>query len=310
MARARSPITSPWQNEIEPMPSAHHHNCFSTDALVAHGCRYASMAGMKKSYLFMALDAGIVAMRTFACWCPACMQAIGRGEGSLDSSLCCAGCVSPHLKWQERSAARTDANGLANARMRAQVHARKLAGQLEHALQTNARVLVAVQNRGEDDEDQYWLGWAKGVVERHTSSGTVPGTRTRYDAGDLEVEVEWMQRDVSGGDERRTFRVWAATAGEGGAEADPGPLAGKTYTFNSTELRGAVGLVLEPVAPVGGAPLGVVARVRRQAAVAGDAARRALPGVAQAVHDVMALAPRELWTISSADENVILSHCW
>ena len=119
-----------------------------------------------------------------------------------------------------------------------------------------------------------------------------------------------MQRDVSGGDERRTFRAWAATAGVGGAEADPGPLAGKTYTFNSTELRGAVGLVLEPVAPVGGAPLGVVARVRRQAAVAGDATRRALPGVAQAVHDVMALAPRELWTISSADENVILSNCW
>ena len=53
------------------------------------------MEGMKKSYLFMALDAGIVAMRTFACWCPACMQAIGRGQGSLDSHLCCTGCVSP-----------------------------------------------------------------------------------------------------------------------------------------------------------------------------------------------------------------------
>ena len=268
------------------------------------------MAGMKKSYLFMAIDAGVVAMRTFACWCPACMQAIGRGEGSLDSSLCCSGCVSPHLAWQERSVARTDAAGLANSRKKAQGHARKLASQLQRALASSARVLVAVQNRGEDDVDQYWLGWATRVVQTHDTSGTVPGTRTRYDAGDLEIEVDpWLQRDVSGGDERRTFRTWEATAAHAGVEVDAGPVAGKTYTFNSTELR-AVGLELEPVAPVGGAPLGVVARVRRAAAAAGDAARRRIPGVAQAVHDVVAPAPRVLWIISAADENVILSNCW
>ena len=78
---------------------------------------------------------------------------------------------------------------------------------------------------------------------------------------------------------------------------------------NSTELR-AVGLTLEPVGPVGGAPLGVVARVRRAAAAAGDAARRRLPGVAQAVHQQLAPAPRELSVISPADENVILANCW
>ena len=259
----------------------------------------------------MALEAGIVAMRTFACWCPACMQAVGRGEGSLDSNLCCTGCVSPHLKWHERSCARTDAAGLANARKKAQTHARKLAGQLTASLATNPRVLVAAQNRGEDDEDQYWLGWAKRVVTTHTDSGTVPGTRTRFDAGDLEIEVEWLQRDASGGDERRTFRKWEATKADPttGAVADPGPMAGKIYTFNSTELR-AVSLVLEPVGPVGGAPLGVVARVRRAAAAAGDAARRRLPGVAQAVHQQLAPAPRELSVISSADENLILGNCW
>lgn len=144
---------------------------------------------MKKSYLFMALDAGVAALRVFACWCPACMQAIGRGKGSLDSNLCCTGCTSPHLVWHERSCARTDAAGLANSRMKAQTHARQLAGQLERALKTNARVLVAVQNRGEDDEDRYWLGWATKVVKTHTESGTVPGSRTRYDKNDLEIEV-------------------------------------------------------------------------------------------------------------------------
>ena len=90
----------------------------------------------------------------------------------------------------------------------------------------------------------------------------------------------------------------------------PGPVLGRVYTVNSTELR-AVDLVLEPVGPVGGAPLGVVARVRRSAAVAGDAARRRLPGVAQALpQDVLAPPPRELWILSAADENVILSNCW
>ena len=118
-----------------------------------------------------------------------------------------------------------------------------------------------------------------------------------------------MMRDVSGGEERRRFRTWEKTE-VNGVVVDPGPVEGQTYTFNSTELR-AVGLELEPVAPVGGAPLGVVARVRRAAAVACDTTRRAyMPGVAHAVHEVVAPEPRALWTISAADENVILSHCW
>jgi hypothetical protein len=122
------------------------------------------MAGMKKSYLYMALAEGIVAMRVFACWCPACMQAVGRGVGSLDSSLKCTGCISPRLTWQERSCARNDPSGVANARQLAQRHARQLASQLQRALNTSTvRVLVAVQNRGEDDEDQYWLGFATRV---------------------------------------------------------------------------------------------------------------------------------------------------
>jgi hypothetical protein len=251
--------------------------------------------------------------------------------------------------WQERSCARTDSAGVANARQKAQGHARQLAGQLQRALaSTGRRVLVAVQNRGEDDEDQYWLGYAtrvtshcshhvliklyhhssqpshditspeyrpgfigRRVVKVHTETGTVCGTRVRYDKDDLEIEIEpWLQRDVSGGDERRTFRPWEASPGDeaAGFAADPGPVTGRVYTVNSTELR-AVGLELEAVAPVGGAPLGVVARVRRTAAVAGETRR--LQGVMRAVHaEVAAPRLRELWTISSADENLILGHCW
>ena len=98
----------------------------------------------------------------------------------------------------------------------------------------------------------------------------MPGdSRLRFTKDDFVIQIEpWLQRDVSGGDERRTFRTWERTSAdeEAGLAADPGPVAGQVYTVNSTELR-AVGLTLEPVAPVGGAPLGIVARVRRSAAV-------------------------------------------
>ena len=270
------------------------------------------------------------------------MQAVGRGQGSLDSNLRCTECVSPHLPWSERACTRQDAAGLANARKKAQAYARQLASQLERRLRSG-RVLVAVQNRGEDDPDQYalaiksrtsdlhmscalcpqphchqrsscryWLGWATRVVKTYTDSGYLPGGRVRYNQGDLEIEIEpWLTRDVSGGDERRVFRNWAATSADeaAGQAADSGPEAGRVYTVNSTELR-AVDINLQPVGSVGGVPLGVVARERRHAAVMCDARRRSLPGVAQLVREVVAAAPRELWEISAADENCILSNCW
>ena len=40
-----------------------------------------------------------------------------------------------------------------------------------------------------------------------------PGTqgRVRYDKGDVEFEVQWYARDISGGDERRIFKLWKST---------------------------------------------------------------------------------------------------
>ena len=54
-----------------------------------------------------------------------------------------------------------------------------------------------------------------------------------YDAGDVEVVVEWFQRDISGGEERRIFKAWEADEEAG----DAGPETDRIYTFNSTELR-------------------------------------------------------------------------
>ena len=52
------------------------------------------------------------------------------------------------------------------ARAKTLAHARYLAEQLKRKLseQSNQPVWVAVQNRGENDPDQYWIGKALGIV--------------------------------------------------------------------------------------------------------------------------------------------------
>ena len=108
-----------------------------------------------------------------------------------------------------------------------------------------------------DDADQYWVGRALRVVKVYTEPGSVAGTvgRARYDAGDCEIAVQWFQRDVSGGSERRTFKVWAADEEAG----DAGPVDGETYTFNSTELR----LINTPSASAGAIQLEMRPRLLR-----------------------------------------------
>ena len=124
-----------------------------------------------------------------------------------------------------------------------------------------------MQNRGEDELDQYWVGRALRVEKVYTEPGSVAGTagRVRYDVGDCEIAVHWFQRDVSGGSERRTFKLWAADE----EAADAGPVDGETYTFNSTELRlintpsasaGAIQLEMRPLPGVGAVPLNIVQR--------------------------------------------------
>ena len=96
--------------------------------------------------------------------------------------------------------------------------------------------------------------------------------------------MEWFQRDISGGDERRIFKLWTADE-----EAnDAGPVAGRTYTCNSTELR-TIGDNIEMtwLPPVGGVPLNIVRRGEARAA-AGTARQNwqgALPGMVRRVQE-------------------------
>jgi hypothetical protein len=246
---------------------------------------YASLVNMQKTFCFMALSPGVVAQRAFACWCPAFLHAARRGQGSMDSNLVVKDCERKQ-QWFERSVEREDAAGVANARSRTRAHAKACADQLVRALRADSGgVWVAVQNRGEDYPDQYWIGRATRIVKTHTTTGTVQGSgRARYNPGDLEIEVEWLDRTIDDS-ERRTFELWEAPAGS------------PAFTFNSTELR-RVKVELEVVHPPR-QELNVVARQRRLRNAA----------VVRHERNVSAPAPTRRWTIAAAEENIILSNC-
>ena len=125
-----------------------------------------------------------------------------------------------------------------------------------------------------------------------------------YGKGDAEVEVEWFQRDMSGGDERRIFRRWAADAETG----DAGPVEGEVYTFNSTQLRaieGKTGIEMQLQLPVGGVPLKQVQPARAVA----QAAMKKIRNIVCRKQQQHATPPAQLWEIPAASERLILDIC-
>ena len=231
--------------------------------------------------------------------------------------------------------ARSDAAGVASSKARTRHLSRSLRDQLKaHFAKSTNAVWVAVQNRGEDDPDQYWIGRAVALRPPFQTGGSVAGTggRVRYDPGDMEIEVEWFDRDVSGGDERRIFKAWrpgadttpatAAAVGRGGsggggrgrgggrrggrgaAEAGAAaegaaPEGPAVLTFNSSELR-MINVEMQLVAPLGGgAALDVVRRYRSGRApghrtARTDAARRPARSAVGDPHRERALNPRSM----------------
>ena len=236
----------------------------------------------------------------------------------MDSSYRCVECETwrhstegDDLPWKETSVARTDANGQANRKARVLAQSRSLRDQLLRKWQQdNAPIWVAVENRGEEDEDSYWIGKATKVVKRYESAGSVG--RVRYDVGDLEIAVEWFHRDVgAGGDERRVFKRWVRN--DALTPPDPGPLAGQVYSFNSTELR-AINVAMQPVAGIGGPALEVVRREvlprpRRVTQVPARLGTYAQNGIAYRARQQRAEPPEQLWEIPAGDEDLILRRC-
>ena len=138
----------------------------------------------------------------------------------------------------------------------------------------------------------------------------------RYDVGDLEIAVEWFERDSSGGDERRTFKAWAASEEAG----DAGPAEGHEYTFNSTELRlisrsgltagNAIALEMCPLPPVGGVQLNIVQRSSARLSKQPRPGYRNPTNVTYQATNVRADPPQQLWEISTGSERAALDNCW
>ena len=165
------------------------------------------------------------------------------------------------------------------------------------------------------DEDRYWIGRATKAVKTHDSAGSVG--RMRYGPGDVEIAVEWFHRDEgAGGHERRVFKRWARN--DALTPPDPGPLEGKVYSFNSTELR-AIHVAMQPMAGIDGAALNVVrrevlparssSRATRVPTRLGDYATGAQSGIAYRAHEQRAEPPEQLWEIPAGDEDLILRRC-
>ena len=263
---------------------------------------YDSIPGIKKTFLFMPVRQGVVLERKFACWCAPCMQASAPGEGSMDSNCRCVECKS-NLPWKETGVDRSDATGIANGRKDALALAHSLAEQLEGKFkQSTNSVWVAVQNRGEEESDQYFIGKAVRIVKTFQEAGSVG--RTRYDKGDMEIEVEWYHRDISGGDERRIFKRWMRDEEAG----DPGPDEKTTYTFNSTQLR-SIGVKMQLVPPVGGVPLEVVREEARPVRLAAKAAGQNVRNILFTARKQRATPPEQLWEIPTGEESEILLRC-
>mmetsp|Transcript_3312 Transcript_3312/g.8239 ORF Transcript_3312/g.8239 Transcript_3312/m.8239 type:complete len:726 (+) Transcript_3312:2193-4370(+) len=270
---------------------------------------YDTLPGIKKTFQFMPVREDVTLMRSFACWCTKCMLSWAPGEGSMNSNYQCEDCESPSLNWKEASIGRADAAGISNARQRSLNKARSLTKQLQAHFQKSTKPLwVAVQNRGEHDEDQYWIGRATGIEKVHDKASSVGGSvgRVRYDAGDCEIAVQWFERDECGGDERRIFKAEKHANGQL-----------KLGTFNSTELRlislsdnvsapAAIHLEMQPLEPVGGVPLNIVRASPRLSNVPRPNYR-----VAHHVCTTRADPPNQLWEIISVgSERAILDNCF
>lgn len=166
---------------------------------------------------------------------------------------------------------------------------------------------------------RYWIGRALHVVKVHDKAGSVAGSggRVRFDVGDCEVAVEWFQRDISGGDERRVFKLWAPQG-----ETD----SGSVHTFNSTELRlislphglvsprSAIHLEMQPLPLVGNAPLNIVQRTiagtSRSSTRLGCLPRPNYRNVVYHASTTRAEPVQQLWEISAGSERAVLENCF
>ena len=99
-------------------------------------------------------------------------------DEGMTSDYRCEECTSDGLAWDETTCALEGLTGIANERAVSLAKARELTRQLQnHFEQSTTAVWIAVQNRGEDDPDQYWLGRALRIKKVYEEAGSVGRVR-------------------------------------------------------------------------------------------------------------------------------------
>ena len=96
-------------------------------------------------------------------------------------------------------------------------------------------------------------------------------------------------------------------------------MEGKTYTFNSVELRlictptasqGAIQLEMRPLPPVGNGPLKTIQHGQRGSARLAQVVRPNYRNVLYQAHEQRADPPEQLYEITTGSERAVLDNCW
>jgi hypothetical protein len=207
---------------------------------VDHGC----CEDIRESRSFLATSSsgkGIVLMRKWDCWCDACLQISGRGEGNMSGRHCptmnrklsqleVQGCVGPGqgLKnvFDERQVKPLQ-KGSTQERVEAEHFGREL------VLKGKVGDFVGIQNRAEDEDDTFWVAQ---LVDSQQGNKAHPHIYERVTERHKQIEHEGVKVGLNRGEYAFTVRFLERDA------SDPNrmtflPPSGPVRLVNSSELR-------------------------------------------------------------------------
>jgi hypothetical protein len=168
------------------------------------------LVGISSSYQYFMLREGEVLMRTYSCWCPACLDVAvaGPGVGTRLNSRYevheCAKGADPLYRWRNASCRAKIGPGASSPDKRAREQGHKLAV----GAKPGRWVLVEAFN---DEVDEMWLGrtvafgaFGSDACCKQHNEGQKNVYGTRFNTGDYMVAVQWYER-LGESAERREF---------------------------------------------------------------------------------------------------------
>lgn len=198
---------------------------------------YSTLEMQKQTFSYFMLAPGVHGRRQLSCFCTYCFNALGRGQGSMDSNMHVRGCKNAgkhQYIFHEQECKRSDAAGIAERRKAAQREGHRIASKLEPGM------WLAAQDRMGDEgiligqafrvpASNYTCIHKKIEVRDERIAGT------QFGRGDYAIAVRWWVKTCDDPEER-TYEEWHPSLED--TEAYGVETASGTYFLvNSTELR-------------------------------------------------------------------------